>query len=63
MYLVGMELRGPEIMGSSLRGGDGPGNIVEINTWVHLSTFPLSLQGGDVSVHCAPTYLEQYQGS
>ena len=35
MYLVGMELRGPEIMGSSLRGGDGPGNIVEINTWVH----------------------------
>ena len=50
-------------MGSSLRGGDGPGNIVEVNTWVHLSTFPLSLQGGDVSVHCAPTYLEQYQGS
>ena len=25
-YLVGMELRGPEIMGSSLRGGEGPGN-------------------------------------
>ena len=29
----------------------------------HLGSFPLSLQGGDVSVHCAPTYLEQYQGS